>query len=134
MRTGRAHAALVVDLDGRAQGWCQYASMRELELRHQRAYQQDPPPPARWRIGCVFVDRRHRGEGVARVALAGALGLMALDDGGRVEAVSEVTTGPQAQGRFQFTATVTLFEEFGFTRELQVGQHAWIVGGDIEPA
>lgn len=134
VRTGRAHAALVVDGDGRAQGWCQYGGVSELDLRYGRAYRQDPPPPARWRIGCVFVDRHHRGDGVARAALTGALGLVARDGGGRVEAISEVTAGRQAQGRFLFTATVELFEECGFTRERQVGKHAWIVGRAVESA
>ena len=30
VRTGRAHAALVLDQDGVAQGWCQYGSPEEL--------------------------------------------------------------------------------------------------------
>ena len=34
VRAGRAHAALVVDQDGSAQGWCQYGSPEEL-LAHQ---------------------------------------------------------------------------------------------------
>ena len=57
----------------------------------------------------------------------GALELMARQGGGRVEAVSEVTDGRQAQARFLFTATVELLEDLGFTRVRQVGKHAWIM-------
>ena len=71
VRAGRAHAALVFDEDDLAQGWCQYGSPEELGLKHQREYAKDPPPPARWRIACIFVDKRHRGRGVARAGLGG---------------------------------------------------------------
>jgi len=134
VRSGRAHAALVVDEDGLAQGWCQYGSPEELGLKHSREYAKDPPPPARWRITCIFVDKRHRGRGVARAALEGALAQIAAAGGGLVEAISEVTSGREAQGRFLFSATVELFEELGFTRGRQVGKHAWIVSREIDAA
>ena len=132
VRSGRAHAALVFDEEGLAQGWCQFGAPEELELRHGRAYEKDPPPPARWRIACIFVDKRHRGQGVARAGIEGALALMAADGGGLVEAISETTDGRQAQGRFLFSATVELFEECGFARVRQVGKHAWIVSREVE--
>ena len=128
VRTGRAHAALVIDEDGVAQGWCQYGSPAELPgIKHRREYDKDAPPPADWRITCLFVDKKHRGQGVARAALEGALDQIADLGGGRVEAISEVTAGREAPGRFLFSATVELFEQNGFTRIRQVGKHAWIV-------
>jgi len=45
-----------------------------------------------------------------------------------------VTTGREAQGRFLFTATAELFEQYGFTKWRQVGKHAWIVSRKIDPA
>jgi ribosomal protein S18 acetylase RimI-like enzyme len=134
VHAGRAHAALVFDEDGHAQGWCQYGSPDELNLKHARAYRADPPPPARWRIACIFVDKTHRGQGIARVALQGALGQIAAGGGGLTEAISETTVGRQAQGRFLFSATVELFEHHGFTRRRQVGKHAWIVSRLVDPA
>jgi GNAT superfamily N-acetyltransferase len=132
---GRAHAALVFDDSGTAQGWCQYGSPGELpSIKHKREYDKDPPPPPGWRITCVFVDKRHRGQGIARAALEGALDQIAHLGGGLVEAISEVTTGREAQGRFLFSATVELFEQNGFARIRQVGKHAWIVSKVIEPA
>jgi GNAT superfamily N-acetyltransferase len=131
VREGRAHAALVFDEQGLAQGWCQYGSPDELDLRHRRAYEKDPPPPARWRITCIFVDKGHRGQGVARAGLEGAIAHIAAAGGGVVEAISETTAGRQARGRFLFSATVELFEQCGFGRGRQVGKHAWIVSREI---
>lgn len=129
VRTGRAHAALVFDADGRAQGWAQYGSPEELPaLTHRRAYEQDPPPPADWRIICIFVDKRHRKQGVARAALEGAVDLIGKAGGGRIEAVSQTATGRKAPSGFLFSATVELFEQNGFKRFRQVGKHSWIVG------
>jgi len=128
VRTGRAHAALVFDADGAAQGWCQYGSPEELPgIKHRREYEKDAPPPPDWRITCFWVDKKHRGQGIARAALEGALEQIALAGGGLVEAISEATTGREAPGRFLFSATVELFEQCGFTRGRQVGKHAWIV-------
>ncbi|RKE22396.1 GNAT family N-acetyltransferase [Streptomyces sp. TLI_171] len=128
VRSGRAHAALVIDEEGAAQGWCQYGSPAELpNIKHGRAYRQDPPPLPDWRITCVYVDPRHRGRGIARTALEGALGLIAEAGGGLVEAVPETVAGRSAQGRFLFSGTVELFEDHGFDRIRQVGKHAWIV-------
>jgi GNAT superfamily N-acetyltransferase len=134
VRAGRAHAALVFDEEGVAQGWCQYGSPEELGLKHNREYAKDPPPPARWRIACIFVDKRHRGRGIARAGLEGALAQIATAGGGLVEAISEVAAGREAQDRFLFSATVELFEQYGFTRGRQVGKHAWIVSREVGPA
>jgi GNAT superfamily N-acetyltransferase len=134
VRSGRAHASLVFDEDEVAQGWCQYGSPEELGLKHHREYAKDPPPPAQWRITCIFVDKGHRGRGVARAGLEGVLAQIAAAGGGLVEAISEVTAGREAQGRFLFTATAELFEQYGFTKVRQVGKHAWIVSREIDPA
>ena len=134
VRAGRAHAALVFDEQGVAQGWCQYGSPDELGLKHHREYAKDPPPRARWRITCIFVDKRHRGHGIARAGLEGALTQLTTAGGGLVEAISEVSAGREAQGRFLFSATVELFEQYGFTRGRQVGKHAWIVSRELDPA
>ena len=134
VRTGRAHAALVIDENGAAQGWCQYGSPEELPgIKHRREYDKDPPPLPDWRITCIFVDKRHRGQGIARAGLEGALDQIARLGGGLVEAIPEVTAGREAQGRFLFSATVELFEQYGFTRGRSVGKHARIVSRAVEP-
>jgi ribosomal protein S18 acetylase RimI-like enzyme len=130
VRTGRAHATLVFDENGAAQGWCQYGSPEELPgIKHKREYDKDAPPRPDWRITCIFVDKRHRGQGIARAGLEGALDQIARLGG----AIPEVTAGREAQGRFLFSATVELFEQYGFTRIRRVGKHAWIVSRAVEP-
>lgn len=130
--SGRAHAALVLDEDGLAQGWAQWGDPDELAgIKHKRAYDREPPVVPDWRITCVFVDKRHRGRGIARAAVEGAIEQIAERGGGVVEAISEVTDGRTAHGRFLFSATVELFEDLGFERIRQVGKHAWIVSRQI---
>ena len=135
VRTGRAHAALVIDETGAAQGWCQYGGPEELpNIKHKRKYDQEAPPVPDWRIACFYVDKKHRGQGIAKAALEGALEQIAKLGGGMVEAIPEVTAGRETQGRFLFSATVELFEQYGFTRRRQVGKHAWIVSKRLDPA
>jgi GNAT superfamily N-acetyltransferase len=133
VRTGRAHAALVFDDSGAAQGWCQYGSPQELpNIKHRREYDKGAPPLPDWRITCFYVDKKHRGEGIARAALEGALDQIARAGGGLVEAIPEATAGREAPGRFLFSATVELFEQYGFSRDRQVGKHAWILSRKID--
>ncbi len=135
VREGRAHAALVFDDDGQAQGWCQFGSPAELPgIKHRREYNKDAPPWPDWRITCFYVDKGHRGQGIARVALAGALDQIAQAGGGLVEAISEVTQDRQAHGRFLFSATAKLFEQHDFARVRQVGKHAWILSRQVSPS
>lgn len=135
VRTGGAHAALVVDGEGRAQGWAQYGPTAELPgIKHRRMYEKELPPEPAWRIACIYVDPRHRGQGVARLALEGALEEIARQGGGLVEAISEVTDGRVAHGRFLFSGTVELFDQYDFDRVRQVGKHAWIVNRVVPAA
>ncbi len=123
-----AHAALVVDAEGRCQAWAQYGSPDELAgIKHRRAYDKEPPPIPDWRLTCVYVDPKHRGQGLATAAIQAAVELISQQGGGLVEAISETTTGRVAQGRFLFTATAEHLEDLGFTRVRQVGKHAWIL-------
>lgn len=134
VRTDGAHAALVLDEDGAVQGWCQYGSPDELpNIKHRREYDKDAPLRPDWRITCFYVDKKHRGQGIARAGLEGALDQIAHLGGGLVEAIPEVTAGREAPGRFLFSATVELFEQYGFTRGRQVGKHARIVSRVVEP-
>lgn len=135
VRTGRAHAALVLDEAGVAQGWCQYGSPEELPgIKHRVRYEKEPPPVPDYRIACIFVDKRHRKQGVARAAVEGAIDLIGRAGGGLVEAISEVTDGRVAHDRFLFTGTAELFEDLGFRRVRQVGKHAWILSRTVPAA
>lgn len=57
------------------------------------------------------------------MALEGALRQIAAESGGLVEAISNVTEGRQAQGRFLFSGAVELLEDHAFRRTRQMGKH-----------
>lgn len=135
VRTGRAHAALVLDGSGVAQGWAKFGRTSELPILHQhrRAYEKDEPPRPEWRVACFYTDTKHRREGIARAALEGALEMIARDGGGTVEAIPEVTAERIAHGRFLFVASVELFEDYGFERVRQLGKWAWLVRRTVAP-
>lgn len=134
VRSGRAHAALVLDDSGSAQGWAKFGRTSELPILHQhrRAYERTEPARPDWRVACFYTDTRHRREGIARAALGGALDLIAREGGGTVEAIPEVTAERVAHGRFLFVASVELFEDHGFERVRQLGKWAWLVRRTVE--
>ena len=117
VRTGRAHAALVLDADGAAQGWCQYGSPEELSnIKHKREYDKDAPTAA------GLADHLHlRGQEASRPRHrpgrpGGSAGSDRPTRRRPRRGHPQVTAGREAQGRFLFSATVELFEQYGFTR------------------
>ncbi len=138
VRSGQAHAALVYDGDGIAQGWAKYGRLSELPLlaQHRRAYEKESSPPPDWRIACFYTDKHHRRDGIARAALSGALDFIAEAGGGTVESIPETVSDRVAHGRFLFAASVELFEDHGFARVRQLGKWAWLVRRvvDAQPA
>ena len=130
-----AHAALVLDDDGVCQAWAQFGSPEELAgIKHKRAYDKEALAVPDWRLTCVYVDPKHRGQGYARAAIGGALSCISEAGGGTVEAISETTDARVAQGRFLFSGTAELLEEFGFVRVRQVGKYAWVMTATVEDA
>jgi len=127
VRDDRAHAALVYDGPD-CVGWCQFGPTDELpRIKRQRAYREGPVEPPDWRITCFFVDRDHRGRGVASAALAGALREIARLGGGVVESYPEAVDGRSVSGSFLHNATVAMFESHGFERSRPLGKHHWLV-------
>jgi len=127
VHTGRAHAALVYD-GPTAVGWCQFGPVDELpRIKHKREYQNGLDQLPDWRITCFFVDREYRGQGVASIALAGALDEIARLGGGRVESYPEEVEGRSTSGSFLHNATLSIFERLGFQRMRRLGRHHWVV-------
>ncbi len=89
VRSGQAHAALVFDEEGLAQGWAKYGRIDELPIlaQHRRAYEKQPSARPGWRIACFYTDKNRRREGIARAALGGALDLIQEAGGGTVESI-----------------------------------------------
>ena len=134
VREGCAHAAMVYEGDD-CVGWCQFGSPDELpRIKNQRVYLAGFRELPEWRITCFFVDRDHRGRGVADAALDGALRQIARLGGGRVESYPEDVDGRTVSGSFLHNATVALFESHGFTRDRRLGKNHWVVSKTVRRA
>ena len=90
--------------------------------------------PPDWRITCFFVDRDYRKRGVARVALQGALKMIAGEGGGLVESFPDDVGGKTRSASFLHNVTTSLFEQMGFERVKQLGMHHWLVVKRVEPS
>ena len=74
---GVAHAALVYD-GGRAVAWAQFGTPEELpNIQHRKEYLATSERLPDYRVTCIQVERDHRGQGLAAVALRGAVELIA---------------------------------------------------------
>jgi GNAT superfamily N-acetyltransferase len=123
VREGKAHAALVFDGDV-AVGWCQFGTPEELPcIFHRKEYEAGLVSWPDYRLTCIFVDRNHRREGVAAVALDGALNLIARSGGGVVEAYPQDTAGKKIPSSFLYDGTRSMFEKAGFDYERPKGKN-----------
>ena len=128
VRAGTVHQILVFAGD-ECVGWCQYGSPAELpNIKNPAAYDRDLVELPDWRIGCMFTGKGHRGSGVARAAVSGALDAIRAAGGGVVEAYPEQVEGrPPQRGAYFHTGPETLFEDFGFTRDRQIAKWRWVM-------
>lgn len=123
VRQGRAHAALVFDGDA-AVSWCQFGTPAELpNIHHKKEYEAGLTALPDYRITCIFVDRNHRRAGVAEVALAGALELIAQAGGGVVEGYPQDTAGKKISSSFLYNGTRAMYEKAGFAYERPKGKN-----------
>jgi hypothetical protein len=105
VREGKAHAAVVFDGDV-AVAWCQFGSPVELpNIHHRKDYEAGLASLPDYRLTCIFVDRNHRREGLARVAVEGALDLIARAGGGVVEGYPHDTAGKKMSSTFLYNGT-----------------------------
>lgn len=89
MKDGKSRAILIYYGD-EVVASCQYGTKSELpRIDYTRRYknlQIESPQERMWRITCFFVDVPHRHKGLATMALKSALGRIAEEGGGIVEA------------------------------------------------
>jgi len=114
-----------------------HGSPEELpQIKNRRNYEAslsgEAAPP--WRLTCFFVHRRHRGLGVARAALAGALAEIARQGGGLVEAYPEDVHQARVSPTFLHAGTLALFEAAGFAKVAQIGKNKWVVRRQVAAA
>jgi hypothetical protein len=126
---GTVHQILVYDETDTCVGWCQYGSPVELpNIQNRAKYERDAVVVPDWRIGCIFTGGRHRGRGVSRAAVAGALAAIRAAGGGVVEAYPEQTTErPPQRGAYLHTGPEELFEQFGFVRDRRIAKWRWVM-------
>ena len=123
VREGKSHAALVFDGDV-AVGWCQFGPPAELPgISHKKEYEAGLVSLPDYRLTCIFVDRDHRREGVAAVAVGGAVDLIGRAGGGVVEAYPQDTAGKKISATFLYSGTRSMFEKAGFDYERPKGKN-----------
>ncbi|WP_090475819.1 GNAT family N-acetyltransferase [Nakamurella panacisegetis] len=119
----RTHAALVFDGD-EAIAWAQFGSVAELpNIHHRKEWEQGVTQPPDYRITCLFVDRRYRRQGMAAIAVRGALELIAAAGGGLVESYPhDVPPEKKMSASFLYNATRSMYEQLGFTYQRPKGK------------
>lgn len=124
VRQGRSHAILVYEGETPV-GWCQYGPRVELpRIDAGRNYRKVAPPAGGeklWRITCFFVDREHRGRGVAKIALKAALESIQKQGGGIVEAYPVVSQKMAAVPEWRWFGTPDMFRRNGFQEVAPLG-------------
>lgn len=133
---GRSHAILVYERDTPI-GWCQYGPREELpRIDAGRGYRKAGPPPEGaklWRITCFFVDRAHRGQGVAKFALRAALDSIKRQGGGIVEAYPVVSEKMAAVQEFRWFGTPGMFRKEGFEVVAPLGTSGVLMRKTVTP-
>jgi GNAT superfamily N-acetyltransferase len=124
---GDAHAALV--FDGKTCiGWCQFGPTEELPaILRERVYREGLETLPDWRITCFFVDKAHRGKGVANLALKGAVQEIRRLGGGVIESYPEDAANRKVSSAFLFNGEMAMFEREGFKRSRRIGKDHWVV-------
>jgi GNAT superfamily N-acetyltransferase len=133
VREGRAHAALVFN-GAVAVAWCEYGPPAELpNIYHRQEYEAGLSKLPDYRLTCLFVDKTYRRQGLAGVALRGALDLIARAGGGVVEAYPHDTDGQQVSPSFLYNGTRSLFEEAGFRYDRPKGKYHCVMSKTVNP-
>jgi GNAT superfamily N-acetyltransferase len=124
---GDAHAALV--FDGKTCiGWCQFGPTEELPaILRERVYREGLETLPDWRITCFFVDKAYRGQGVANLALKGAVQEIRRLGGGVIESYPEDAASRKVSSAFLFNGEMAMFEREGFKRSRRIGKDHWVV-------
>ena len=131
---GTTHAALVMDGD-RAVGWCDFGTPDELpNIYHRKQYDETTTRLPDYRVTCFFVDRDYRRNGVALVALQGALQLIAEAGGGVVEGYPHDTGGARMSASFLYNGTRGMFEDAGFVYDRAKGAKNCVMVRTVAPA
>ena len=137
VEAGIAHAALVYDGPD-VVAWAEYGSPCELpNIHHRKQYDAESVAPPDYRITCINVTRSHRKLGFGRLALRGAVDLIARAGGGVVEGYPHdmATRDPakKMSDSFLYNLTRKSYEDAGFTYVRPKGQQNCVMSKVVEP-
>src|SRR5690606_15712695 len=123
-------------MDGdEAIAWAEFGTPEELpNVHHRKQYDAEADLSPDYRITCIFVDKRHRGAGLAKAALQGALGLIAAQGGGVAEGYPHEIGDKRPSNSFVYNGTRTMYEEAGFTHIRPKGLKHTVMRRTVEPA
>ena len=132
-----AHAALVFEGD-LCVAWAEFGRPDELpNIHHRKQYDAETVTPPDYRITCINVAKTHRKKGFGRLALRGAVGLIARAGGGVVEGYPHdmATRDPakKMSDSFLYNLTRKSYEEAGFTYVRPKGQQNCVMSLTVEP-
>ena len=132
---GLAHAALVYDGE-RAVAWAQYGSPEELpSIQHRKEYIATAERLPDFRGTCIQFERGRRGQGLAALALRGAVELIAQAGGGLVEGYPHDTGGVRKKNSsFLYNGTRTMYEREGFTYDRPKGLGNCVMVREVAPS
>ena len=133
---GIAHAALVMDGD-QAVAWAEYGTPEELpDIQHRKEYDATNERHVDYRVTCIKVDKTRRRQGLAEVALRGAVDLIAQAGGGVVEGYPHDLTNvtKKTSSSFLYNGTRSMYERVGFTYDRPKGLKNCVMVRTVEPA
>lgn len=134
VEAGKAHAALVIVGD-EAIAWASYGTPDELpHIQHRKQYLAEADLLPDFRVTCIFVDRRYRGQGYAKVALAGALEQIAALGGGVVEGYPHEVGEQRMNNSFVYNGTRAMYEQAGFEFVRSKGLRNTVMRRTVAPA
>lgn len=134
VEAGRAHAALVM-MGDEAIAWAEYGTPDELpNIHHRKQYLAEADTIPDYRITCIFVDKRFRRHGFAKVALTGALDLIAAEGGGVVEGYPHELGDTRMNNSFVYNGTRRMYEEAGFEFIRPKGMKNTVMRRTVAPA
>lgn len=136
VRQGRSHAILVYS-GKKPVGWCQYGTKDELPRidagRNYKKLESSAENEKLWRITCFFVDKDHRGKGVAKLALHAALESIGRQGGGIVEAYPIVSKKMAAVPEWRWFGTPSMFRRERFKPVAPLGASGLLMRRTVLP-
>jgi GNAT superfamily N-acetyltransferase len=102
----------------RCVGWCQVAPRSEFAWIEQRSLYGPVDDQPVWAIGCFFVRRAYRGEGVPSALIEGAIAF-ARESGATILEAYPVDTGVDGHTRNTFQGIAKTFVSHGFDEVLR---------------